>query len=232
MPSFLVDVFNENKIILSDEESRHCLKVLRKKCGDLVDLTDGSGMHAIARVTNIDKRHCQLEIIEKHLVKPDPYHVHIAIAPVKSHDRLEWLVEKTTEIGIHEISFIASEFAERKVINLTRLNKKAKAALKQSGGYYLPVIHEIVPFKIWIGKARADEMFVAHPKSAGDSLLSRTASPGKGYILLIGPEGGFSEIELEQMQKECFHFVSLGKHILRAETAGIVGCQMLCEINF
>ncbi len=231
MSLFIVSDFKDI-IVLEGEESRHCYKVLRRKNGDLIQLTDGAGTHGIGRITNIDKRRCQLEIIEKQFVEQDLYHVHIAMVPVKNHDRMEWFVEKATEIGIHEISFISSEYSERKTLNTQRLIKKARSALKQSGRFYLPIIHEFETFSHWIEKNQADEMFVAHPDKQNNNLLNRAAIPGNRYLLLIGPEGGFSDNEIHTLKQRDYRFVSLGKNILRAETAGIIGCQMLCEINF
>lgn len=232
MPAFIVPGFSRKIIILGDEESRHCLKVLRKKTGDVVELTDGAGTRAIARITSTGKRHCELEILEKHFVEPDPYHVHIAIVPVKNQERIEWFVEKATEIGIHEISFPVSEHAERKTVNTERLIKKAASALKQSGRHYLPVIHQAEPFSSWLERHATGQLFIANTGPANTGLLSRVATAGGDYVLLIGPEGGFTGGETELAGEKGFHKVSLGKNVLRTETAGVVGCQMLCEINF
>jgi len=231
MSLFIVSDFKDI-IILEGEESRHCYKVLRKKNGDLIQLTDGAGTYGIGRISNIDKHRCQLEIIERKFVEQDSFHIHIAMVPVKNHDRMEWFVEKATEIGIHEISFVSSEYSERKTLNTQRLIKKARSALKQSGRFYLPTIHELDTLNHWIEKNQADEMFVAHPDKQNNSLLNRAAIPGNHYLLLIGPEGGFSDKEIHTMKQRGYRSVSLGKNILRAETAGIVGCQMFCEINF
>ena len=217
---------------LDENESRHCFKVLRKKNGDLIQLTDGAGTYGVGRIINIDKHRCQLEIIERQFIQQDPFHVHIAIAPVKNHDRMEWFVEKSTEIGIHEISFISCDYSERKTLNTQRLIKKARSAIKQSGRYYLPKINNPDTFNNWVENNKADEMFAAHPDEQNNLLLNQSAIPGNSYILLIGPEGGFSSEEINTMKRKGYRFISLGRNVLRTETAGIVGCQMLCEINF
>ncbi len=232
MPAFIVRDFNEKIIVLDGEESRHCLKVLRKKPGDVVELTDGAGTRAVAKIKNTGKRHCELEVVEKHFVEPDPFHVHIAMVPVKNQERIEWFVEKATEIGVHEISFLFSEHAERKTINTDRLIKKAASALKQSGRHYMPVIRDAEPFSSWLERPAASQLFIADTGAGNTGLLSRVATAGGDYALLIGPEGGFTEEETKLAEKKGFRRVSLGKNVLRTETAGIVGCQMLCEINF
>ncbi len=232
MPSFIVHDLNDHLTVLSGEESRHCMKVLRKKPGDFVELTDGNGMRARARIVRTERHHCELEIMEKERIEPDPFHIHIVLAPVKNQERIEWFVEKATEIGVHEISFILTEHAERKVVNTDRMVRKAASAIKQSGRYYLPLIHEAQPFTNWIESHSADELFIAATNDPGAGLLSRSATAGTGYILLIGPEGGFSEDEMEKATRSGYKKVSLGKHILRAETAGVAGCLMLCEVNF
>lgn len=232
MSLFIVSDFNDKTIVLEGEEARHCFTVLRKKRGDLIGLTDGAGTHSIGRIINIDKHRCQLDIIEKQFVEQDSFHVHIAIAPVKNNDRMEWFVEKATEIGVHEISFIYCDYSERKAINTQRLIKKAKSAIKQSGRYYLPKINDLDKFNHWIEYNKADGMFAAHPDENNNLLLNQVAITKNSYILLIGPEGGFSEEEIHTMEQENYRFISLGRNVLRTETAGIVGCQMLCEINF
>ncbi len=217
---------------LTPEESKHCLRVLRHKPGDLISVLDGKGSLLVCEIMNTDHKGTSLKIKEKITREPPPYSIHIGIAPTKSMDRMEWFVEKTVEIGISEITPVACDHSERKVIKTSRLIKKAISALKQSGNVFLPTINEMIKFgdfAQWHGIDQ--EKFLCHAEKSGDIHLQHVAGKNDAYLCLIGPEGDFSPQELEIARKQGFKLVSLGTNRLRTETAGIVACTLLNSIN-
>jgi 16S rRNA (uracil1498-N3)-methyltransferase len=215
---------------LDAEESRHAARVLRMSEGDQLTLTDGKGFFYSARITKADSKKCQFKILDKKETLRKNFHIHVAIAPTKNADRIEWFVEKSTEIGIDEISFILCENSERKVINAERVEKIAVSALKQSQQALLPKLNELVPFKN-ILEAKADQKFIGFVDSSNPSHLKSLAQSGKKYLMLIGPEGDFSNEELELAIKTGFQKVGLGTNRLRTETAGLVAVQVLALAN-
>jgi len=215
---------------LNAEESRHAVRVLRMIEGDHLTLTDGKGFFYSARITKADSKKCQFEILEKKETTKRNFHIHVAIAPTKNADRIEWFVEKATEIGVDEISFILCKNSERKVINTDRVEKIAVSAMKQSQQALLPRLNEIVPFKK-IAEAKGDHKFIGFVDSSNPTHLKTLAQPRKKYLVLIGPEGDFSKEELELAIKSGFEKVSLGTNRLRTETAGLVAVQVLALAN-
>jgi 16S rRNA (uracil1498-N3)-methyltransferase len=211
---------------LDAEESRHAVRVLRMTDGDQLTLTDGKGFFYSAKITKADSKKCQFEILDKRETPKKNFHIHIAIAPTKNADRVEWFVEKAIEIGIHEISFILCKNSERKVINMERVEKIAVNALKQSQQALLPKLNELVPFKK-ILEVKADQRFIGFVDSDNSLHLKALAQLNKKYLILIGPEGDFSKEELELALKNGFKKVSLGPNRLRTETAALVSCQIL-----
>jgi len=224
------DIKNENNI-LDPVESRHCTKVLRKKTGDLIDITDGLGNLYEARLTVQNKQRCSFEILSSKFFNKPGYTIHIAIAPTKNVDRMEWFVEKVVEIGIDKISFIETFFLERKVINLDRMRKKAISAMKQSIRTYLPVISGMIKLDKLLSSVKEEQKFLAHLENSHTRYLTSQALPGKSYLILIGPEGGFSEDEKSIITQKEFLITKIGDYRLRTETAGIVACTVLNEIN-
>ena len=177
---------------LDPEESRHCSKVLRKKAGDLIQITDGLGHFCEVQLKDLNPDRCSFEIHSTKFSKKPDFSIHIAIAPTKNTDRMEWFVEKTVEIGIDKISFISTEFSERTRINLERMRKKAISAMKQSMRTYLPVISDVEKLDNFLANAKEDQKFLAHLENQHTKNLKYLASPGRSYLILIGPEGGFS----------------------------------------
>jgi 16S rRNA (uracil1498-N3)-methyltransferase len=230
-----VNLFYQSKISegvlnLDAEESRHAVKVLRMVKGDALHLTDGRGFFYTAQITDADAKKCSFEIIEKKQSAKRGYQIHIAIAPTKNADRIEWFVEKATEIGIDEISFMLCKNSERKNINLERIEKIAISAMKQSGQAWLPKISAIVPFKE-ILKHNASQKFIAFVDEKNTNHLKSMAKSNGNYLVLIGPEGDFSQEELNLALENNFKKVSLGSNRLRTETAGLAACQILNLIN-
>jgi 16S rRNA (uracil1498-N3)-methyltransferase len=215
---------------LDTEESRHAVRVLRMIEDDQLTLTDGKGFFYSAKITKADSKKCQFEILDKKETPKKKFHIHIAIAPTKNADRIEWFIEKAIEIGIDEISFILCKNSERKVINMERVEKIAVSALKQSQQALLPKLNELVPFKK-ILDVKSDQKFIGFVDSANPKHLKAIATPNKKYLMLIGPEGDFSKDELELAIQNGFGKISLGTNRLRTETAGLVAIQVLTLAN-
>ena len=214
---------------LSVEELRHAVKVLRLKAGDPLKITDGKGKIYHAQVTKIGKSSCEFEIIKTVEIPRRSYSIHISIAPTKNIDRIEWFVEKVTELGVEEISFVRCQNSERKVINLERIQKKSISAMKQSGQAWLPAILPIQPFEKIIANAYANK-FIAHVDRANPKHLKEAEANGQ-YMVLIGPEGDFTNEEIALATQQGYEKVSLGKTTLRTETAGVAACHILNLIN-
>jgi 16S rRNA (uracil1498-N3)-methyltransferase len=220
----------EGVLHLDAEESRHATKVLRMAKGDELHLTNGKGFLYTCRITDADSKKCSFEIIERTHFKKRDFQIHIAIAPTKNIDRTEWFVEKATEIGIDQISFILCQNSERKHINLERTEKIAVSAMKQSGQAWLPKISPLTPFKEII-KYEAPQKFIAFVDEQNPNHLKSLASANGNYLVLIGPEGDFRAEELSLALTKDFKKVSLGSNRLRTETAGLVACEILNFIN-
>ena len=198
--------------------------------GDELTITNGKGILYVARITNSDAKKCTFEILNKKSLPQKNYSIHIAIAPTKNTDRMEWFVEKAIEIGIDEISFMQCQNSERKIINIERVEKIAITALKQSQQAWLPTLNAIRPFKeVLINPA--DQKFIALVDSTNPIHLKSIATPGKNYCVLIGPEGDFSQSELTSALQNGYLKVSLGLNRLRTETAGLVACHSLQLVN-
>ena len=211
---------------LDREESHHAIRVLRMSEGQSLDLTDGQGFFYVARITKADPKKSGFEILEKKQGTKRGFHIHIAIAPTKNADRIEWFIEKATEIGIDQISFMVCKNSERKVINLERLEKVAVSAMKQSQQAWLPQLSQMTPFKEIIS-AQVDQKFIAYVDADNPNHLQAVGKPGKKYLVLIGPEGDFSPEELSHALSSGFQKVGLGPNRLRTETAALVACHTL-----
>jgi 16S rRNA (uracil1498-N3)-methyltransferase len=217
---------------LDAEESRHCVRVLRLRPGHQLQFTDGAGTWAEAALALADPRGCQVRLLRVEARPPErPYRLHLAIAPTKNPDRMEWLVEKATEVGVDQISFLYTQHTEREHFNLDRMHKKAVAALKQSQRAWLPRLAGPLPLAQFWPTVGAAAKFIAYVDPANPVTLFGAAEPGKHYCVLVGPEGDFAPAELAQAQAEGFRPVSLGSSRLRTETAGLVACQILATVQ-
>lgn len=215
---------------LSEEEAKHAVRVLRLKEGDPLFLTDGVGNFYHAVVTEASNKHCRYSIQE--VLPQQPIwqgHIHLAMAPTKMMDRVEWFVEKATEIGIDEFSFLSCRFSERKVIRLDRVEKIILSAVKQSKKAWVPVVHEMVDFKAFIDSHPSGMRFIAHcyeeiPKVDLYATLCQCELPPqeRDITVLIGPEGDFSVDEVQYAISKGFTSISLGAARLRTETAALV----------
>ena len=215
---------------LSADESRHATKVLRLKSGDRIDLTDGKGVFYEAQITKPDLVKCGFAILTTKAQPRKPFRIHIAIAPTKNTDRIEWFVEKTVELGIDHISFILCANSERKSLKLDRLEKIAISAMKQSGQAWLPQVTPMHPFNEILTSV-AKQKFIAFVDSQNPQHLKSVARTEGEALVLIGPEGDFSPEELQRAQDHGFQKVSLGSNRLRTETAGLAACHILNLIN-
>ncbi len=216
-------------IQFDQEETRHLTKVLRKRIGDLVQVTDGKGHLYECTLKKLDNRSSELEIISTQLQERDNFHIHLIIAPTKSPDRMEWLIEKATEVGFHELTLIQSENSERSRLKLDRLHKKMISACKQSLKFWFPAINESSSFDkvIQDNYAEGTQKFIAHVDEENPNLLSKMAKSDGQYVVLIGPEGDFSSKELSSAHSQDFLSVSLGRSRLRTETAGLIAVHTL-----
>ena len=212
---------------LDREESRHCVKVLRKKEGDSIRITDGKGSFYEATIRQANAKACGFEIIHQQKIKADDFRIHIALSPTKNLDRTEWFVEKAVEIGVHQLSFLFCENSERKVLKTERLYRKAVSAMKQSQRAYLPEINELIKFKDFVAKHEAQQKYIAYLAKEPSPQLFNIAESKSSYLILIGPEGDFSEEEVVIAQQSGYKTVSLGNSRLRTETAGIAACHTL-----
>lgn len=211
--------------VLPEEESLHAVKVLRLQAGDLIIVVDGVGGYHKAKITLAHHKRCAFEILNSQLEfgKRD-FKLHIAIAPTKNMERLEWFVEKATEIGIDEITPIICRFSERKNLKEERLEKIIVSASKQSKKAYFPVLNPLTTFEQFIKAQRAESCYIAHCYELDKKQLSAELKGKKDVLILIGPEGDFSNEEVEAAMAAGFTPVSLGDSRLRTETAGVVAC--------
>jgi len=215
------------KIILPEQESKHCIRVLRKKQGDKIHIIDGKGGFYEGTVTNENQKHCAVIVNNYEQQKPKSYRVHIAVAPTKNNDRTEWLIEKCVEFGVDEISFVKTFHSERKVLKDERLFKTALSACKQSLKAKIPILNSLQTFNEFLEKPTNAECYIAYVQSGKETHLAKMIVPQKSYCILIGPEGGFSEQEVLKANQKGFQTVSLGENRLRTETAAIASCHIL-----
>lgn len=225
MQLFFYDNLLGESFTFSEEESKHCIKVLRHKKGDILFLIDGKGHLAEASIDQAHPKQCSGRILKVTHFEPTlPYQLRLSIAPTKQHERMDWLVEKAVEMGVHHIGFIQCQNSERPRINLERLHKIAISALKQSKQYYLPSFSDLQSFKEAITQSKADLKLIAYCLSEQDkSLLHFLQAKPKTIHLVVGPEGDFTPAEITLAQSHGFDTCSLGKHILRTETAALFG---------
>lgn len=219
------------QFFFSPEESKHIVKVLRKKEGDFLSITNGRGYLFEAKVLEANPKKCKAQIVSEEKTIQGLHTLHIAIAPTKMNDRFEWFLEKATEIGINEITPILCEHSERKVIKSERLEKVLQSAMKQSLQTYLPKLNPMVTFGEFVQSARAELKFVAHCHKGEKLELKRRVQADKNVIILIGPEGDFSKEEVDMATEHGFWSISLGRNRLRTETAGLMACATVATVN-
>ncbi len=214
------------------EESKHIIRVLRKQTGDEITLTNGKGYLFKGKIIDNNPNKCTIQLHNAQFQKPLSYKLHIAIAPTKLNDRFEWFLEKSTEIGITEITPIICDHSERKQIKEERFNKILQSAMKQSLQVHLPILHPAISFKDFIkSQPQASFSGIAHCEEGEKLPLTKELTETKDILILIGPEGDFSSQEIVQAVNAGCKEITLGNSRLRTETAGIVACHSIAFLQ-
>ena len=221
----------ESTFIFDKEESKHIIKVLRKKEGDILHVTNGLGFLFTTEITIASDTKCTVKINSFEKQETPKFHLHLAVAPTKMNERYEWFLEKATEIGIQEITPIICEHSERKVIKIDRFQKILESAMKQSLHYYLPKLNEPILFKDFIKQKHNGQLFLAHCEETDKKSLKNELKSNENVTILIGPEGDFSVKEIQVAIDNKFIPVSLGATRLRTETAALVACHSVVFHN-
>lgn len=232
MNLFFTPDISGSEYLLPEEESKHCVRVLRMKQGEKMILVDGVGGYYEAVIVEADPKKCLVRIMDKKAGygKRDHY-LHIACAPTKNIERFEWFLEKATEMGIDEITPVICEHSERTVVKTERSIKVIISAMKQSVKAYLPKLNEMVKFNELVANVSKGERFIAHCGAGDKTNFKNALKKNEDVMILIGPEGDFSEKEIEFAIKNGFQPVSLGSSRLRTETAAIAVCHAVNFIN-
>lgn len=233
MQLFYNPTINETQtsFVFDKEESKHIIKVLRKKESDILHVTNGLGFLFITEITIASDNKCTVKIVSFEKQEAPKFRLHLAVAPTKMNERYEWFLEKATEIGIQEITPIICEHSERKVIKIDRFQKILESAMKQSLHYYLPKLNEPISFKDFVKTQNSRQLFIAHCEETDKKSLKNELKTNEDATILIGPEGDFSVKEIQQAIAANFIPVSLGATRLRTETAAIVACHSVVLIN-
>lgn len=221
-------------LVLSEEESMHAVKVLRLKSGDEIFMVDGKGGLFRSKIVLAHQKHCEFQIIEQ-LENPEKrnYQLHLAIAPTKNIDRFEWFIEKATEIGVDQITPVITKFSERKIIKPERLEKIIVSASKQSLKAKFPVLNPLSSFNDFVSNNESSQKFIAHCRPNDDKkLLQSACQKAKDVLIFIGPEGDFSQDEVDMaIDHYKYEAISLGESRLRTETAGVIACATVQFVN-
>lgn len=227
---FAPDILDKKE--LPHDEALHCVKVLRKKEGDEILITDGNGFFYEASIVNAHQKHCLVEI-EKTIEAPNnwAFNLQIAFAPTKNMDRSEWFVEKATEIGVNRISPILCQHSERKDLKLQRIEKILVSAIKQSQKAVIPILDELTSFESIIKQPFEGLKFIAHCYDMPKKHLKDLYTKDSNVLILIGPEGDFSEEEVAMAIDAGFESISLGNSRLRTETAALFACNTIHILN-
>jgi len=225
----------KNEIILDKDEKKHCINVLRYKVNDVVNVVDGCGNLYDCQLVEYNKHDCKLKINKIHAnFNQRDYYVHIAISPIKSHDRLEFFIEKAVEIGVDEISFVKCERTLRKTIKIKRILRTAIVAMKQTMQAKLPKINTLVDFNDFICNHYDGNKFICHLQNNKRKSIfdyKQSFRKKRNSCILIGPEGDFTIHEILKSIESDYKPITLGANRLRTETAGIVSCQLIHSIN-
>ncbi|MEM0577579.1 16S rRNA (uracil(1498)-N(3))-methyltransferase [Flavobacterium polysaccharolyticum] len=233
MQLFYNSSINESStsFIFDKEESKHIIKVLRKKDGDILFVTNGLGYLFKTAITLASDSKCNVSILSFEKMASSLHPLHLVVAPTKMNDRYEWFLEKATEIGIQEITPIICDRSERKVINKERFEKIILTAMKQCNASYLPKLNEAISFKDFIKQKFDGILLIAHCEETDKKSLKSVLEKNTKTTILIGPEGDFSEKEIEAALANNFIPVTLGNTRLRTETAAVVACHSVAFFN-
>lgn len=220
----------ESNPVMPEVESGHCVRVLRHEVGDTFEVVDGKGSVFTVRLVEAHPKRAMVEIVDKKTIEPYwPGRFILAVAPTKNIDRMEWLVEKATEVGFNEFVPLLCRYSERRELKRERLEKTAVSAMKQSLKAALPEVREMTPFRKFVEQySSVAQKFVAYCTDDGERrLLSRSFRPGADAVVLIGPEGDFSPEEIQAAVDAGFQPISLGDARLRTETAALTALETL-----
>jgi len=229
---FYQPLLPDGALYLSPDESKHCVKVLRKQAGNTITVTDGKGFFYNCLIEKSDVTRCTFSVSEKTRAAEHNFFIHIAISPTKNTERIDWFVEKAVEIGIDKITFMECKNTERPFLKRERLEKIAISAMKQSVKASLPVIENLRGFSQVINSVEEEHRFIAYVDHTNPHHLKNVAEKKGKYLVLIGPEGDFTTNELAAALEKGFKKVSLGTSRLRTETAGLAACHILNLINY
>ncbi len=230
MHSFYTPDIAADYYTLNEEESKHCIKVLRLNHADQIFLIDGKGGFYTAQILDPHPKKTLLKIISATQAYGKRNHyLHVAMAPTKNIERTEWFLEKATEIGVDEISFIITDRSERREVKTQRLKKVITSAIKQSVKAYHPILNEPVHFDIFLSSIGQQHKYIAHCMGGPKISLKESLALNADYLILIGPEGDFTANEVESALDAGFEAITLGNSRLRTETAALEACF---EINF
>ncbi|GAA4073312.1 16S rRNA (uracil(1498)-N(3))-methyltransferase [Flavobacterium cheonanense] len=221
----------DTSFVFDKEESKHIIKVLRKKESDILYVTNGLGFIFKTEIALASDSKCTVKILSFEKEEPSKVQLHLAVAPTKMNERYEWFLEKATEIGIQEITPIICEHSERKVVKNDRFQKIIESAMKQSLHYYIPKLNEPITYKEFIKKDFKGQKFIAHCEETDKKSLKDALILNENITLLIGPEGDFSTKEIQLALENNYIPVSLGKTRLRTETAAVVACHSVALLN-
>lgn len=232
MHIFYTPELSGKSYMLDETESKHCIRVLRLQQGDEITLVDGRGGFFTAEIADPNPKRCLVNVIKSELeFGLRNFQLQIAIAPTKNMDRIEWFLEKATEIGISRVTPLLCRYSERKEIKHDRLEKVMVSAMKQSLKAYLPQLDPLTRFADFIRQPFSGQKFIAHCEEQNREILKNLVEPNQNYLILIGPEGDFSTDEIEAALQAGFRPVSLGDSRLRTETAGLVACHTFNLLN-
>ena len=215
------------EFIFGREESKHLAKVIRKVPGEIIYLTNGKGLEwkGVLSFVSPQKTIASLKTFKKH--PPKKYQIHLAIAPTKNNNRMEWLIEKLTELGVSSITPLLCDHSERKILKKERLEKITISGLKQSQQFYLPKVNEMVSFKNFIISSKKQETYIAHCEESPKENLDAISFKGTSQTIMIGPEGDFSHREIKEAVMTGISAVSIGAQRFRTETAGLFACHTI-----
>lgn len=217
-----------DEFVLDENSSRHIVQVLRMKPGESLKLTDGKGLSALAAIRDANKKRCVVQITEKQLQRPPERRIQIALSLLKNASRFEWFLEKASELGVDEIIPLKCARTEKQQFRIERMRNILESALIQSQQVWMPQLQEPQLFISWIEQALADQKFIAHCDSGEKRKLSEISDPNlSSQLILIGPEGDFTEEEIRMALQARFIPVELGKNRLRSETAAVAAAAVL-----
>ncbi len=235
MHLFYCSETNSDKATLDRSESQHCIKVLRLKKNDIINLIDGKGSFYEAVIVSDNPHKCEVKVVKQFRdFNSRNFYLHVAIAPTRNADRFEWFIEKATETGIDEITPVICSRSERKTVKMERLGKIVISAMKQALVARMPKINMVQDLNEFVRGPDVSgcNKYIFHCNDLNRQKIKDIYVPGSGVLALIGPEGDFTGEEIDAALKNNFHPVSLGNNRLRTETAGVAICQIFNFLNY